>query len=84
MKNRRDVCAAGDAGFVEYAGLPGIVKTGYMNSPEQQSRFCSQHKPRQVTFIDNKEHVRCRTVEMILSKKITRSNTLYEVREVQL
>ena len=47
MKNCRGVCAAEHAGFVEYAGLPGRVKTGCMNTPEQRSKFCPQHKPRQ-------------------------------------
>ena len=35
MKNRRDICAADCAGFIEYAGLPGKVKTGCMDTPER-------------------------------------------------
>ena len=38
QKNNRSVCAANEAGYAEYSGLPGRVKTG---SPEQQSHLCS-------------------------------------------
>lgn len=82
MKNHRDVCAAQDAGYVEYAGLPGEVKTGCMETPEQRSKFCFQHKPRQAhpdSSSDNEEELRGKVVEMILSKKTTRTNTLHEV-----
>lgn len=41
MKNCRDVCAADDAGFIEYVGLPGQVKTGCMETLQQCSIFCS-------------------------------------------
>ena len=40
------VCAAEDAGFVEYKDLAGSVKTGCMNTPEQKSLFCTSHKPK--------------------------------------
>lgn len=46
MKNRRDVCMARDAGYIEYRGLPGCIKTGCMNSPEQESRYCKLHQVR--------------------------------------
>ncbi len=46
MKNRRDVCMARDAGYTEYEGIPGSIKTGCMNSPEQTSRFCKIHQIR--------------------------------------
>ena len=65
MKNHRDVCEAKDAGFVEYRGMPGRVKTGCMETLEQRSKYCSHHKP-------------C-YAECCSSKKITRLNTLYEV-----
>lgn len=82
MKNRRDVCAADHAGFVEYAGLPGKVKTGCMNTPEQRSKFCSKHKPRQVCspLITNQGEI----VEEILRKKTTRTNVFYEVMQLDL
>lgn len=75
MKNCRSVCAAEDAGFVEYAGLPGRVKTGCMESPEQRSKYCSQHKPQAVVGSE------CcgKIVETILRKKTTRATVLYEV-----
>ena len=28
IKNRRDVCSASEAGYVEYSSLPGAIKTG--------------------------------------------------------
>ena len=45
MENHRDVCFATDAGFVEYAGLPGKVKTGCTNTTDLKSRYCGLHKP---------------------------------------
>ena len=66
MKNSRQVCAASDAGFVEYDGLPGMVKTGCMNTPDQKSRFCAAHKPCQLLSDDCN-----RVIEMIVSKKTT-------------
>ena len=81
QKNNRQVCAGG---FVEYAGLPRKVKTGCMDTPEQQSKFCPQHKPRQMI-----SELHCAelpssegmggVVEMILNKKVTRTTTFYQV-----
>lgn len=75
MKNRRDICAADHAGFVEYTGLPGNIKTGCMDTPEQQSKFCPHHKLRQDLSSNNHGKV----VEAILRKKTTRTNVFYEV-----
>ena len=44
MKNRRHVCNARDAGYIEYPGLSGRVKTGCMMTPQYKSRYCSQHQ----------------------------------------
>lgn len=44
MKNRRHICNARDAGYIEYPGLPGRVKTGCMSTPQYESRYCSQHQ----------------------------------------
>ena len=52
MKNSRQICEATDAGFVEHDGLPGMVKTGCMNTPDQKSRFCAIDKPRQLVSDD--------------------------------
>ncbi len=45
MKNHRDVCYAINAGYSEYAGLPGRVRTGCPNTPDYKSLFCALHKP---------------------------------------
>ena len=79
MKNRRDVCAADHAGFVEYDGLPGNVKTGCMNTPEQQSKFCPNHKIRQAKSGSSFSYNCGKVVEAILRKKTTRTNVFYEV-----
>ena len=49
LKNHRSVCAASEAGYVQYDGLPGKIKTGCTNTPCQKSRFCLVHKPRTLT-----------------------------------
>lgn len=88
-KNYRDVCKACDAGYVEYEGLQGAVKTGCMNTPQLNSRFCAQHveniavpqhldpdSESQVSMLQNpKESV----VAMILGKRSTRHDTYYQV-----
>lgn len=50
MKNRRHVCNAKDAGYIEYHGLPGKVKTGCMLTPEYKSRYCGNHRIRACNF----------------------------------
>ena len=40
MKNRRDVCYAKDAGFIQFDGLSGLIKTGCSATPAYKSRFC--------------------------------------------
>ena len=45
MKNRRDVCAATNAGFIEYKEL-GSLKSGCQLSPIQGSNYCVLHAPR--------------------------------------
>ncbi len=45
MKNNWEVCLATMAGYAEYKGLPGRVRTGCPNSPEYKSPFCCIHKP---------------------------------------
>ena len=76
QKNNRPVCAADEAGYVEYAGLPGKVKTGCMNTPEQQSLFCPLHKPRHMKTTEGCRHG---VIVSILKKKETRNSTFYEV-----
>ena len=43
MKNRRDVCYAKDAGYVEFDELSGSIKTGCQATPAYKSRYCEQH-----------------------------------------
>ena len=84
QKNNRPVCAAEEAGYVEYANLPGRVKTGCLNTPEQQSTFCPMHKPWQAKMESSNSNSpdtpRHGIVETILNKKQTRNGTYYEVR----
>ena len=55
MKNRRDICAATEAGFATFKGLPGAIKTGCQLSPGYQSKFCSYHSPRVACISADKE-----------------------------
>ena len=77
MKNHRSVCAASEAGYIQYDGLPGRVKTGCTNTPEQKSRFCHLHKPRALTSPSNNTNT---VIESVLEKKVTRSITYYKVK----
>ena len=43
MKNRRDICFAKDAGYIEFDDLPGLIKTGCTATPAFKSRYCEQH-----------------------------------------
>lgn len=88
MKNRRDVCAATEAGYVQYDDLPGAIKTGCQLSPLQTSKFCYYHAPRTCKELhcDPEKEVGslasiCEEgiVKCIVAKKITRSNTYYQV-----
>lgn len=44
MKNYRDVCHAKDAGYIQFEGLQGSIKTGCSASPDYKSRYCFNHK----------------------------------------
>lgn len=76
MKNRRDVCGAKDAGWIQYPGLPGCIKTGCMASPAFKSPFCAEHKVRGVEGEGTSDEL---VVEMLLGKKETRNGKYYEV-----
>ena len=90
MKNRRDVCLAKDAGFIEYPGLTGRIKTGCMATPAFKSRYCTQHTVRvclsseEDSTQDNPLAVSSSpgeqaVIEMLL-EKVTRSTTYYKVQ----
>ena len=55
MKNHRDVCYAKDAGFIQFSGLPGVIKTGCPASPDFKSQYCSQHKSHACDLLNNGE-----------------------------
>lgn len=82
MKNRRDVCAATEAGFTEYEGLVGAIKTGCQQSPGYQSKYCYSHSPR-IATISSDEPQQSTTKEgvvgVILTMKQTRNGVYYQV-----
>lgn len=93
MKNRRDVCMAREAGYIEYEGLEGKIKTGCMNTPEQKSRYCTQHKPRAcdpgMKCCDDETVAEPHAsgggiVQVVLEKKTTRTATYYKVVVVHM
>lgn len=87
MKNHRNVCAAHEAGFAEFNGLPGKVKTGCPHTPQLKSIFCSAHTPTVFTPHDTEEtsstataqHKSTDQLAYIVSKKVTRQSTFYQV-----
>lgn len=79
MKNRRDVCAATEAGFTEYKGLPGVIKTGCQLTPAYKSNFCFEHSPRVGKMTCEEEPPQENVVALIVGKKQTRSGTYYQV-----
>lgn len=87
-KNYRDVCNAHEAGFIEFEGLEGVVKTGCMNTPLLKSRFCELHAPNVCVHeevdpggeLGASERGTEGVVAMIMGKRDTRSGTYYQVR----
>jgi len=88
MKNRRDVCMAREAGYTTYEGLPGVLKTGCMNSPEFKARHCSLHRVRACNphagpdldeAAPERKESREMVVEIILEKRVTRKATYFKV-----
>ena len=55
MKNRRDVCYAKDAGYIQFDGLAGSIKTGCPASPAFKCRYCPQHQPQACTLFSSDE-----------------------------
>ena len=92
MKNNRDVCFATNAGYVEYKGLPGRVRTGCPNSPQYMSRYCSLRDPivaipQKIIQDGDDPNPPVSTTEedqvgLIINKRVTRSSTLYEVSNI--
>ena len=95
MKNHRDVCLAREAGFAEFSGLPGKVKTGCPNTPKPNCRYCSSHSPTAFTPEGDTSSPEAQTeaavqgttskdeqLAFISAKKTTRQNTFYQVCNV--
>lgn len=76
MKNNREVCSAVDAGYAEFSGLPGRVKTGCPNSPGFKSRYCNLHAP---VIVRSHEEPSKERPGIIVDKRITRNSTSYQV-----
>ena len=81
MKNHRDVCCASCAGFAEYKGLVGRVRTGCPNTPAYKSSYCGVHKPVIATSHSDNEGDASREepIGFVVGKRVTRASTLYEV-----
>lgn len=80
MKNKRDICAATEAGYIAYEGLPGVIKTGCQQSPGYQSRYCYKHAPRSTRImIEQQSDFKDGIVRLITAKKSTRGGTYYQV-----
>ena len=68
-----------EAGFVEFEGLPGMIKTGCQLSPANNSKYSYEHTPRiscraQDQLSDSGEGV----VRLITAKE-TRGDVYYQV-----
>ena len=55
MKNQRDVCYAKDAGFIQFEGLKGTIKTGCIATPAFNSRYCVKHKNQECALLKSNE-----------------------------
>ena len=89
MKNRRDVCAATEAGYLEYEGLPEKIKSGCQLTPLQAHKCCyfhasrvskpiDQHSTEGSQRADSEEGI----IKFIISKKTLRSGTHYQVIKI--
>ena len=84
MKNQHDVCMAKDAGFVEFTGLLGSIKTGCQRTSAFKSRYCLDHLNHACTYQadDAGSGTEEGIVEVLLAKKVTRSTTYYQVYHI--
>lgn len=82
MKNHRDVCLATHAGYAEYKGLPGMLRTGCPNTPDYKSRFCLLHKPQNLLQSDDSLAAANEKTGLIIANRTTRQGKLYEVSTV--
>ena len=96
MKNHRDVCAAKEAGYAEFHGLPGKIKTGCPNTPQLKSRYCPDHTPtsfksmpasndtNSLPAATSTSHTEDAQLAYIIGKRETRQTTLYQVQLLNL
>ncbi len=90
MKYHRDVCLAKEAGYAEFSGLSGRIKTGCPNTPLLKSRFCSDHDNTafhpvgEITDPVLESVERDQQVAYITDKKTTRQTTFYQASIVFL
>ena len=87
MKNRRNICVATEAGFLEYEGLPGSITTGCQLSPLVDSQYCYYHSPRFTSIGEgtaSASPVMSSTnkleTDIITGKRETRKGTYYQVK----
>ena len=76
MKNHRRVCYAVNAGYAEYEGLPGVIKTGCPNTSVYKSCFCNLHTPSATETTSTSSE---KPKGVIVGKRVTRQETHYEV-----
>ena len=86
MKNRRNICAATENGFLEYEGLPGSITTGCQLSPLVNSQYCSprftnigEGGTASASPVMSSTHYKLET-DIITGKHETRKGTYYQVK----
>ena len=89
MKNQCDVCAAAEAGFIQYTSLPGFIKTACQLSPLRSSKYCFHHAPRVGKMLHCDPEMESASahastnqdgiVNFLIAKKTTRNTTYYQV-----
>ena len=98
-KNHRFVCCATHAGYAEFEGLQGRIRTGCPNTPALTSSSCSVHAPTVAVHCDilgedNKDtgedsqklasNSEEHPVGLITEKRTTQNATLYKVHTVEI
>lgn len=94
MKNNREVCFATMAGYAEFSGLVGKIRTGCPNTPSYKSRYCSLHSPitvipqeaqfsndgdELVAHLNQERQSEEQHAAIITGKRTTRTSTFYQV-----
>ena len=79
QKNRRNVCAATQAGLIEYEGLPGSIISGCQLSPCYRSNYCFHHAPRVMKSSNHECDEKEIMVRYIVGKRTTRKGVSYQV-----